>query len=101
MTNPTVMDLLPIYLDYAATTPVDPSVVQKMQQCLSLEGIFGNSASLHPFGLAAFEVIEAARKVVADVVCASPKSIIWTSGATESNNLAIQGIARFYQQKGK
>ncbi|USE39695.1 IscS subfamily cysteine desulfurase [Endozoicomonas sp. SCSIO W0465] len=93
---------LPIYLDYSATTPVDPRVAEKMIQCLSLEGNFGNPASRsHVFGWRAEEVVEDARRQVADLIHADPREIVWTSGATESDNLAIKGVAHFYSKKGK
>lgn len=93
---------LPIYLDYSATTPVDPRVAEKMIQCLSLEGNFGNPASRsHVFGWRAEEAVEDARRQVADLIHADPREIVWTSGATESDNLAIKGVARFYSKKGK
>lgn len=93
---------VPIYLDYSATTPMDPRVADKMCHCLTLDGNFGNPASRsHSFGWKAEEAIEQARAQVADCVGADPKEIIWTSGATESNNLAIKGAAHFYQKKGK
>jgi len=93
---------VPIYLDYSATTPTDPRVAEKMAECLTLEGNFGNPASRsHPFGWNADEAVETARKQVADLVNCNPKEIIWTSGATESDNLAIKGVAHFYQKKGK
>ena len=92
----------PIYLDYSATTPVDPRVAEKMCQYLTPDGLFGNPASRsHSFGWAAESAIQEARKNVADLVNADPKEIIWTSGATESNNLAIKGAAHFYNKKGK
>ncbi|MDG1206988.1 MAG: IscS subfamily cysteine desulfurase [Pseudomonadales bacterium] len=92
----------PIYFDYAATTPVDPRVAQKMSDCLLAEGNFGNSASRsHKFGWEAEEAIEIARRQVADLINADPREIVWTSGATESDNLAIKGIAHFYQSRGK
>ena len=92
----------PIYLDYSATTPVDPRVAEKMCQCLTTEGVFGNPASRsHQFGWQAEELVSQARKDVADLVNANPKEIIWTSGATESDNLAIKGAAHFYHKKGK
>lgn len=91
----------PIYLDYAATTPVDPRVVKKMQDCLSVDGVFGNPASQHAYGKAARLAIEAAREQVAASIAADPSEIIWTSGATESNNLAIKGVAQLYRRKGK
>ncbi len=92
----------PVYLDYAATTPVDPRVAEKMMQCLTPDGIFGNPASRsHGYGWQAEEAVEHARQQVADLVRADPREIVWTSGATESNNLAIKGVAHFYQKKGK
>lgn len=91
----------PIYLDYAATTPVDPRVADKMQHCLTLEGTFGNAASLHAYGQAARELIEMARAQVADLIAADSSEIIWTSGATESINLALKGAMHLYQRKGK
>ncbi len=93
---------LPIYLDYAATTPVDPRVAQKMTECLTLDGNFGNPASRsHLFGWKAEEAVENARRQVADLLGADPREIVWTSGATESDNLAIKGVAHFYNKKGK
>jgi cysteine desulfurase len=92
----------PIYLDYSATTPVDPRVAAKMMETLTLEGNFGNPASRsHFFGWQAEEAVETARRQVADLVHADPREIVWTSGATESDNLAIKGVAHFYQGKGK
>ena len=92
---------LPIYLDYASTTPVDPRVVAKMQECLSLEGNYGNPASRsHEFGWKAEESVEEARVNVASLVNCDHREIVWTSGATESDNLAIKGAARFYRKKG-
>lgn len=85
----------PMYLDYAASTPVDPKVMAVMQECLELDGDFGNPASVtHSYGWAASQRIEIARKQVADLIKCEPKSIVFTSGATESNNLAILGAAR-------
>ncbi|MFK5969539.1 MAG: IscS subfamily cysteine desulfurase [Candidatus Marithrix sp.] len=93
---------LPIYLDYSATTPVDPRVAEKMMQYLTPQGHFGNPASRsHKFGWDAEKAIEEARENVAALINADPKEIVWTSGATESDNLAIKGIAHFYQKKGK
>jgi cysteine desulfurase len=93
---------LPIYLDYAATTPVDPRVAEKMAACLTMDGVFGNPASRsHSFGWKADELVNEARSNVAALVNADPKEIVWTSGATESDNLAIKGAAHFYQRKGK
>tara|TARA_R110002049_G_scaffold124479_1_gene279975 strand:- start:58140 stop:59363 length:1224 start_codon:yes stop_codon:yes gene_type:complete len=93
---------LPIYLDYSATTPVDPRVAKAMMECLTPEGNFGNPASRsHAFGWKAEEAVEEARKNVAALVNADPKEIVWTSGATESDNLAIKGAAHFYSKNGK
>jgi cysteine desulfurase len=93
---------LPIYMDYSATTPVDPRVADTMCQYLTPDGVFGNPASRsHQFGWAADEAVEKARKDVAALINADSKEIIWTSGATESDNLAIKGVAQFYQKKGK
>ena len=93
---------LPIYMDYSATTPVDPRVAEKMCACLTLEGNFGNPASRsHAFGWRAEEAVEEARRQVAELVNADPREIIWTSGATESDNLAIKGAAHFYRKKGR
>lgn len=92
----------PIYLDYLATTPVDPRVAEKMVECLSMEGNFGNPASRsHLYGWKAEEAVEKARRDVADLIHADPREIVWTSGATESDNLAIKGVAHFNQRKGK
>jgi cysteine desulfurase len=93
---------LPIYLDYSATTPVDPRVAEKMMACLTPDGNFGNPASRsHLFGWKAEEAAETARRQVADLIGADPREIVWTSGATESDNLAIKGVAHFYHKKGK
>ncbi len=93
---------LPIYMDYSATTPVDPRVAKRMMECLTPDGAFGNPASRsHQYGWDAENLVEEARRNVADLVNADPKEIIWTSGATESDNLAIKGVAHFYQNKGK
>ncbi len=92
----------PIYFDYAATTPVDPRVAQKMSECLLAEGKFGNPASRsHKFGWEAEEAVEIARRQVADLVNCDPREIVWTSGATESDNLAIKGVAHFYKTRGR
>lgn len=93
---------LPIYLDYAATTPVDPRVAEAMSECLTIESNFGNPASRsHQFGWKAEEAVENARRNVADLLNADPREIVWTSGATEADNLAIKGAAHFYHRKGK
>ena len=93
---------LPIYLDYASTTPVDPRVAAKMNACLTQTGIFGNAATTHyTYGQIAAEEVEWARKEIADLINAAPREIIFTSGATEADNLAIKGAANFYQRKGK
>ena len=90
-----------IYLDYASTTPVDPRVASKMMEFLTPEGEFGNPASRsHKFGWKADEAVEEARSHVANLVNCDPREIVWTSGATEADNLAIKGIARFYKSKG-
>jgi len=92
---------LPIYLDYASTTPVDPRVLEVMKNHLSLEGNFGNPASRsHSFGWKAEEAVEDARFKVASLVNCDTREIIWTSGATEADNLAIKGVAKFYKSKG-
>ena len=92
----------PIYLDYSATTPVDPRVAEKLCSYLTLDGEFGNPASRsHVFGWHADEAVEEARAQVAALLGADPKEIVWTSGATESNNLAIKGAAQFYKGKGR
>jgi len=92
----------PIYLDYSATTPVDPRVASKLCSFLTMDGEFGNPASRsHVFGWHADEAVEEARAQVAALLGADPKEIVWTSGATESNNLAIKGAAQFYKGKGK
>ena len=93
---------LPIYLDYSSTTPVDPRVAAKMADCLTTEGVFGNPASRsHKFGWVAEEAVDIARNQIADLVNADPREIVFTSGATESNNLAIKGAANFYGKKNK
>lgn len=91
----------PIYLDYAATTPVDPRVATRMQACLMLDGIFGNPASSHSYGQQARAAVEEARAQVAALIHADASELIFTSGATESNNLALKGAAHLYQRKGK
>jgi len=93
---------LPIYLDYSATTPVDPRVAEKMMLYLTQQGQFGNPASrTHKFGWDAEKAVDEARAQVAALINADPKEIVWTSGATESDNLAIKGVAHFHQKKGK
>lgn len=92
----------PIYMDYSATTPVDPRVADKMARYLTPKGIFGNPASRsHSFGWKADQAVDQAREDVAQLINADPREIIWTSGATEANNLAIKGVAHFYQKRGK
>jgi cysteine desulfurase len=93
---------LPIYLDYSATTPVDERVAELMAGYLTIDGKFGNPASRsHSYGWEAEEAVEKARQQVADLIHADPREIVWTSGATESDNLAIKGAAHFYKKKGK
>ncbi|MDO6459458.1 IscS subfamily cysteine desulfurase [Granulosicoccaceae sp. 1_MG-2023] len=93
---------VPIYLDYSATTPVDERVAQKMCDCLTMQGTFGNPASRsHSYGWDAEKLVEEARKNVADLIKADPREIVWTSGATESDNLAIKGAAHFNKKKGQ
>jgi len=92
---------LPIYLDYSATTPIDARVAAKMAEYLTIEGRFGNPASRsHEFGWKAEQAVDTARKQVADLINADPREIIWTSGATESDNLAIKGAAHFNRKRG-
>ena len=91
---------LPVYLDYSATTPTDPRVAEKMIPWLT--GKFGNPASRsHAYGWAAEKAVEEARAEVAAYINADPREIVWTSGATEADNLAIKGAAHFYKDKGK
>jgi cysteine desulfurase len=93
---------LPIYFDYSATTPVDKRVAEKMMQYMTTDGHFGNPASRsHKFGWQAEEAVDIARSQVAELINADPREIVFTSGATESNNLAIKGAANFYDKKGK
>ena len=93
---------LPIYLDYASTTPVDPAVADQMVEFLTPSGHFGNPASRsHMFGWQAEAAVEDARSDVAGLINADPREIVWTSGATEANNLAIKGCAHFNTRKGK
>jgi cysteine desulfurase len=92
----------PIYLDYSATTPVDKRVADKMIQHLTIDGDFGNPASRsHAYGWEAEAAVDDAREEVAKLIGANSKEIVWTSGATESNNLAIKGAAHFYSKRGK
>ncbi|MDN3637193.1 aminotransferase class V-fold PLP-dependent enzyme [Simiduia curdlanivorans] len=84
---------LPVYLDYAATTPVDPRVADAMARCLTMDGMFANPASRsHIYGWQAEEQVELARRQVAELLRADPREVVWTSGATESNNLALKGV---------
>ncbi|GAB3278688.1 IscS subfamily cysteine desulfurase [Parahaliea aestuarii] len=92
----------PIYLDYLATTPVDPRVAEKMCQCLTVEGNYGNPASRsHMIGWRAEAAVEEARREVADLLGADPREIVWTSGATEADNLAIKGVAHYHRERGR
>ena len=92
---------LPIYLDYSATTPIDRRVAEKMSHFLTIDDNFGNPASRsHTFGWTAEQAVEEARQNVADLLNCDPREIVWTSGATESDNLAIKGAAHFYRKKG-
>lgn len=91
-----------LYLDYAATTPVDPKVAKEMTDCLTLDGCFGNPASnTHFYGWQANEKVNDARAKIAELIHADSREIIWTSGATESNNLAIKGVTNAYLARGK
>lgn len=93
---------LPIYLDYSATCPMDPRVAEKMMQFMTMDGTFGNPASRsHRFGWQAEEAVDIARNQIAELVNADPREIVFTSGATEADNLAIKGVANFYGKKGK
>ena len=92
---------LPIYLDYASTTPIDGRVVEKMKEFMTLEGNFGNPASRsHGYGWKAEEAVEGSRLNVSKLLNCDQREIVWTSGATESDNLAIKGVARFYKERG-
>lgn len=93
---------LPIYLDYSATCPVDPRVAEKMVQYMTMDGTFGNPASRsHRYGWQAEEAVDTAREQIAALLNADPREIVFTSGATESDNLAIKGAAHFYNKQGK
>ncbi len=93
---------LPIYFDYSATCPVDERVAEKMVQCMTMDGTFGNPASRsHRYGWQAEEAVDTARDQIAELINADPREIVFTSGATESDNLAIKGVAHFYGKKGK
>src|SRR5271166_2934841 len=90
------------YFDYAATTPVDARVAARMAECLTRDGAFGNpGAASHEYGEAAGELVEAARAEVAEAVGAEASEVIWTSGATEADNLAIFGTAHYYRDSGR
>ena len=92
----------PIYLDYASTTPIDDRVAKKMLEYMTTDGMYGNPASRsHSFGWDADDAVSQSRQHVADLINADPREIVWTSGATESDNLAIKGAAHFYKKKGK
>tara|TARA_B100000035_G_scaffold209855_1_gene179534 strand:+ start:511 stop:1734 length:1224 start_codon:yes stop_codon:yes gene_type:complete len=92
----------PIYLDYASTTPIDKRVADKMLEYMTMDGMYGNPASRsHSFGWDADAAVSESRKHIADLINADPREIVWTSGATESDNLAIKGAAHFYKKKGK
>ena len=92
----------PVYLDYAATTPVDARVIARMAECLGMDGVFGNPASRsHVYGWLAEEAVENARRQVGDLINADPREIVWTSGATESDNLAIKGAAQARKARGR
>jgi cysteine desulfurase len=91
----------PVYPDHAATTPVDPRVAAAMAQCLGEQGEFGNPASSHEYGHAAAALVERARAQVAASVGAAAQEVVWTSGATEADNLAIFGVARYYREYGR
>ncbi len=92
----------PIYMDYAATTPVAPEAAEKMATCLTMDGVFGNPASRsHKYGWQAEELVDIARHQVADLIHADAREIVFTSGATESDNLALKGVAHFHADTGK
>lgn len=91
----------PIYLDYAATTPIEPAVAQAMAETMQGSHLYGNPSSNHPLGRAALGLVETAREQLAALIGAAPRELIWTSGATESDNMAITGAARYRAHKGK
>src|SRR5690554_4768552 len=92
----------PIYLDYAATTPVDPAVAHRISECLTMDGIFGNPASRsHLYGWQAEEVVENARSEVADMIGCDSREVVWTSGATEADNLALKGVMAANAGRGR
>ena len=91
----------PVYLDYAATSPADPRVAAAMGECLTREGVFGNPSSIHQHGRLARARVEQARTQAAALINAPPQQLVWTSGATESNNLAILGSARAAATRGR
>jgi cysteine desulfurase len=95
------MNAMPVYLDHAATTPVDSRVAARMAEVLSSESEFGNPASSHDYGDIAQGLVEKARAQVASAVGAASNEVIWTSGATEANNLAIFGVAQYYRERGR
>jgi cysteine desulfurase len=99
--NDPMNERMPVYLDYAATTPVDPRVAAAMHECLTLDGVFGNPASVHAYGQMARARVERARAQAAAMIHAPAQQLIWTSGATESNNLAILGTARAMAKHGR
>ncbi|MGC2462147.1 MAG: aminotransferase class V-fold PLP-dependent enzyme [Steroidobacteraceae bacterium] len=91
----------PVYLDYAATSPADPRVAAAMSECLTRDGVFGNPSSMHQHGRLARECVEQARAQAAALIHVQPQQLVWTSGATESNNLAILGTARATAKRGR
>jgi len=91
----------PVYLDYAATSPADPRVAAAMSECLTRDGVFGNPSSMHQHGRLARECVERARAQAAALIHVQPRQLVWTSGATESNNLAILGTARATAKRGR
>src|SRR6202041_611999 len=93
--------MTPVYLDYAATSPADPRVAAAMSECLTRDGVFGNPSSMHQHGRLARERVEQARAQAAALIHAPPQQLVWTSGATESNNLAILGTARASARRGR